>query len=130
MGVEKTYRPTVTGAAQTLAASGTIKAYPEVTVCTVTSTGVVFKLPPPMPGLEKTVVLDYTGATGNVTFANASTATVFNGSTANIITVSSSEEHAVIRFVGMSSAAYSAMWSVSPTTAAPGLAFAASTLTS
>ncbi|MDX2466305.1 MAG: hypothetical protein QNL12_03255 [Acidimicrobiia bacterium] len=113
---------------QALAATGNIKSYPPVTVCTITSTGAILTLPTPSAGLEKTVVLDYTGATGAAVIACATTAQGLNGSTANIISVSSSEEHAAVRLVGMSASAWSVLWSVTPTTAAPGIAFAASTL--
>lgn len=123
MGVEKTYRPTVSAAAQTLTATGNIKAYPEVTIVTATSTGVVTTLPTPQAGLQKTLVIDYTGATGPLTVASGSTATVFNGSTANVITVSSSEEHLGIRLVGVSKTAWSAM-----TSTGSGVTFAASTV--
>jgi hypothetical protein len=99
-----------------------------MTIITATATGLVYTLPAPVAGLSKRVLLDYTGATGNVTIACPTTIDGFNGSTANTITVSSSEEHAVFDFRGASTAAWSVMYSVTPTTAAPGIAFAASTV--
>jgi hypothetical protein len=123
MGVKKEYQPTVSGAAQALTATGDISAYPKVTVCTVTSTGVVLTLPAPQAGLEKRLAIDYVGATGVLTVAANSTSVLLNGSTANVIQVSSSEEHLGISLVGMSASAWSVM-----TSTGSGVTFAASTV--
>ncbi len=131
MGFEKAYRPTVTTPVEALGSTaGKIGTWPPVTVVTATATGLVYQLPPPQSGYIKNVVVDYVGATGSLTLANKSTGTVFNGSTGNIITVSSSQEHAVFQLTGISTAAYAALWSVSPTSALPGVAFSGSTVTS
>ncbi len=131
MGFEKAYRPTVTTPVESLGStSGKIGSWPPVTVGSATADSVVYQLPSPQSGFHKTVIIDFVGTTGDVVIANKSTATVFNGSTANIITVSSSQEHAVFDFVGISTAAYSVLWSVSPTSALPGVAFSGSTVTS
>jgi len=83
--------------------SGTLATY-GVSIITATATGLVYQLPTPAAGRPKFISVDYTGATGNLTFANASTATVFDGSTANVITVSSSEEHLSLQLVGLTTA--------------------------
>lgn len=127
MGVNKTYRAAVDTPAQALGTStGTqrIKAFPKVTVITSTDNVGVYQLPTPRSGLEKTVVVEFNGATGNLTIANKSSGTVFNGTTNNIITVSSSENLLVLSFVGVSSA----KWAVSASTGS-GVSFAASTIT-
>jgi hypothetical protein len=124
MGYIKDRRSRVTNSAQTLGTTGgTILAYPSVTVITATDTG-TFILPVPQPGLQKTIVIDYVGATGNISLVNQSTATVFNGSTANIITVSSSEDHLVAQLIGVTSA----QWAAYAGTTGGGLAFAGSTV--
>ena len=109
MGFEKTYRPTVTIPAETLGStSGKIGTFPPVTVITATATGLVYQLPIPKSGLQKTVIVDWTGDTGNVVLANVATGTVFNGSTSNIITVSSSQENVTILLTGISTSQWSA----------------------
>ena len=131
MGFEKDYRPGVTAPAETLGSTaGKVGTWPPVTVITATATGLVYQLPVPKSGSAKNVVVDYTGATGNLTLANKSTGTVFNGSTANVITMSSSQEHAVFQLTGVSTGQWAALWSVSPTSALPGVVFAGSTVTS
>jgi hypothetical protein len=121
MGFRKNRRAAITTPAQELGStSGTILAYPSVTVVTATATGLTYTLPTPQSGLQKTLVIDYTGATGNLTIAAASTGTVFNGSTANNITVSSSEEHLNLVFTGISQS----RWSVATSTGS-GVTFAA-----
>jgi len=131
VGFEKQYRPAVTTPVEALGSTaGKIGSWPPVTVVTATATGLVYQLPVPQSGYSKNVVVDYTGATGNLTLANKSTGTVFNGSTANVITMSSSQEHAVFNFTGVSTAQWAALWSVSPTSALPGVVFAASSVTS
>jgi hypothetical protein len=113
MGYAKEKRNIVTDPAQTLGSTGgTIQAYPTVTVVTATATGVVYTLPTPSAGLQKTVVIDYTGATGNVSVVNPTTAIFFNGSTANIITVTSSQEQAVIQLTGVSATQWAAVGSI------------------
>ncbi len=130
MGYEKQFRPSVTAPAETLGSTaGTMSGWPPVTVVTATATGLVYRLPIPHSGYVKNVVVDYTGATGVLSLVNASTATVFNGSTANIITVSSSDEHTVFTLIGISTSQWSAGWSVTPTTGVSGVTFAASTVT-
>lgn len=110
-----------------------------VTLITATATGLVYQLPTPARGRRKTVLIDYTGATGNLVIANKSTATLFNGSTANVIRVSSSEQHGFLTLVGVSTANWWAQWSVTPvltvstSTGASynsGFSFAGSTVTS
>lgn len=131
MGYVKTRRPEVSTPIETLGSTaGDIAPWPPVTVVTATATGLVYQLPVPQPGFEKTVIVDYTGATGNLTLANVSTGTVFNGSTANVITVSSSEEHAIVRLIGITTAQWAADWGATPTTAAWPVAYAGSTVTS
>jgi hypothetical protein len=126
MGFTKEQRATIGRPAQALGSTGgTIQATPPVSVLTSTATGVVYTLPTPQSGLQKTLVLDYTGATGSVTIANASTATVFNGTTANVITVSSSETTLVLNLVGVSQS----KWAVGSSTGS-GVTLAASTVVS
>jgi len=125
MGFEKKYRPTVWAKAESLGSTaGTIGTWPPVTVITATATGLVYTLPTPQSGLQKTIVVDYNGATGNLTLANASTGTVFNGSTANVITVSSSESHLNVQLTGVTTAQWSSI-----TSTGAGVSFAASTVT-
>ena len=124
MGYTKEQRATIGRPAQTLGSTGgVIEATPKVTICTNTATGVVYQLPTPQSGLEKTVILDYLGATGSVTFANKSTGTVFNGTTNNVITVSSSDDTLVLTFVGVSTT----KWAVSSSTGS-GVTLSASTV--
>lgn len=127
MGFDKDYRARLNTPAQELSTTtGTskIKAFPKVTVITSTDDTGVFQLPVPHSGLEKTVIVDFTGATGDLTIANPNTGIVFNGSTANVITVSSSEEHLVLSFVGISTG----RWAVSASTGS-GVTIAGSTVT-
>lgn len=110
MGVEKIKRPVVAGSiANYGSTSSQLSAADSLSVITATATGLVYTLPTPIGGVEFTVVVDYTGATGAVTIANKSTATTFNGSTANVITAASSEVHLNLRFVGISSSRYAVM---------------------
>lgn len=130
MGYVKTRRNTVNTPAENLGTTaGAIAAFPEVTVITSTAP-TVYQLPVPRSGLRKTVVVDFVTSTGDVTLANKSTATLLNGSTANVVTVSSSQEHAVFDLTGVTSGSWAVNWSVTPTTAVPGVTFAASTVTS
>lgn len=125
MGFEKLQRATIGRPAQALGSTGgLIQSTPPVSVLTSTATGVVYTLPTPQSGLQKTLVVDYTGATGALTIANASTATVFNGTTANVITVSSSETVLVLDLVGVSQS----KWAAASSTGS-GVTFAASTVT-
>ena len=73
-----------------------------MTVITATATGMVYQLPIPRSGLQKTVIVDWKGDTGDVVLANVSSGTVFNGSTANVITVSSSQQNVTITLTGIS----------------------------
>lgn len=102
--------------------AGNISAAP-LTIVTATATGLVYTLPTPEVGLRKRIVLDYTGATGSVTFANPTTAIFFNGSTANVITVSSSVEHLNIDLWGASAT----QWASIATTGS-GVTYAGSTV--
>jgi hypothetical protein len=104
--------------------SGTLSAYGH-SVITATATGLVYQLPVPFAGAQKFVSIDYTGATGNLTLANASTTTVFDGSTANIITAASSEEHLSLLLFGLSTSKWATIASTGN-----GIAFAGSTVTS
>jgi len=127
MGFNKTYRAELNTPVQELSTTtGTskIKAFPKVTVITSTDNTGVYQLPVPHSGLEKTVVVDFTGATGNLTIANPNTGIVFNGSTANVITVSSSEVQLVISLVGISTG----RWAASASTGS-GVTLAGSTVT-
>ncbi len=137
MGFEKQYRPTVTAPAETLGStSGKIGTWPPVTVIGATAAGLVYQLPVPRPGLQKTVVVDFSGATGNVTLANKSTGTVFNGTTFNVVTVSSSQNFKAFTLVGVSTSQWAVGWSEQPTTstgvgdALSYVRFAGSTVTS
>ncbi len=117
MGYEKQRRATISTPAQTLGSTGgTIKAFPPVTVCTATATGAIYTLPTPVAGLQKTVIVDYFGDTGGAVIVNKSTATVFNGTTFNIITVSSSQQMQAFYLTGVSSAQWACVWSEQPTT--------------
>lgn len=117
MGFEKLQRATISTPAQTLGSTGgTIQAFPPVTVCTATATGAIWVLPIPHAGLQKTVIVDYFGDTGGAIIANKSTATVFNGTTFNIITVSSSQQMQAFYLTGVSSAQWAVVWSEQPTT--------------
>ncbi len=127
MGYIKDYRARLNSPAQTLATTtGTskIKAFPKVTVITSTDNTGVYQLPTPHSGLEKTVVVDFTGATGNLTIANKTTSIVFNGTTANIITVSSSETTLILSLVGVSAT----QWAVASSTGS-GVTLSGSTVT-
>ena len=109
MGFKKDYRPRVTIPAETLwSTSGKIGTWPPVTVITATATGLVYQLPIPRSGLQKTVIVDWTGDTGDVVIANVSSGTVFNGSTANVITVSSSQQNVTITLTGISTSQWAA----------------------
>lgn len=137
MGFKKQYRPIVTIPAETLGStSGRIGTFPPVTVITATATGLVYQLPVPISGLQKTVIVDWTGDTGNVVLANVSSETAFNGSTSNIITVTSSQEHVVIHLTGVSTSQWAVLggvtaFSVSTSAAyASPISFVASTITS
>ena len=137
MGFVKQYRPTVTAPAETLGStSGKIGTWPPVTVITATATGLVYQLPVPHAGLQKTVVVDYTGATGNVTLANKSTGTMINGTTFNVVSMSSSQNFKAFTLVGVSTAKWAVSWSEQPTTstgigdALSYVRFAGSTVTS
>lgn len=104
--------------------SGDLATY-GVSIITATATGLVYQLQTPAAGRPKFISVDYTGATGNLTIANASTGTVFNGSTANVITVSSSEEHLSLHLIGLSTARWMAFSSTGS-----GISYAGSTVTS
>lgn len=126
MGFEKQRRATIGTPSQSLGSTGgTIKAFPKVSILTSTATGTVYQLPTPRAGLEKTLIVDYVGATGNLTIASKSTATVINGTTANVITVSSSDNTLVVSLVGASSAKWASV-----TSTGAGVTYAASTVTS
>lgn len=135
MGVEKQFRPLLTRGEQTWdtealgSTSGDIAQY-GLTVITATATGLVYQLQAPKLGDMKTISVAYTGATGNLTIANASTGTVFGGSTNNTMTVSSSADLTRIDLIGISTAAWQANWAAVPTTAVWKVAYAASTVTS
>jgi len=127
MGFDKERRPVISTPAQLLGTTeGTIDSWPPVTIITSTN-NVNFTLPTPQAGLQKTVVLDFTGATGDVQILCKSTATTFNGSTANALVCSSSQEHIVYNLVGITTARWSVGWSATPTTAAWPVSFAGST---
>lgn len=79
----------------------TLDAY-GLSIITATATGLTYTMAAPVAGVEKFVGIDYNGATGNLTIAQAATGVNLNGSTANIITVSSSESHLLLHFVGAS----------------------------
>lgn len=96
-----------------------------VNIITATATGLVYQLPAPKAGQPTWVSVDYTGATGNLTLANASTGTVFNGSTANVITAASSDVHLSVMLMGLTTARFMA-W----TSTGSGVSFAGSTVTS
>ena len=137
MGFKKDYRPRVTIPAETLGStSGKIGTWPPVTVITATATGLVYQLPIPRSGLQKTVIVKWTGDTGNLTIANKSTGTVFNGTSANVITVSSSQNFKAFNFVGISTSQWAVTWSEQPTTSSGSgdvlsfVRFAASAVTS
>lgn len=101
--------------------SHTIDASP-LTVITATDTG-TYVLPTPEAGLRKRIVVDYVGATGNLRIVNPTTSIFFNGSTANILTVSSSEVHLNIDLWGLSATQWAAM-----TSTGAGVTFAGSTV--
>ena len=125
MGFQKQYRPTITEPVESLGSTaGLIAAWPPITIVTATATGLVYQLPVPHAGQHKRVIIDYNGATGNLTIANKSTGTVFNGSTANVITCASSESHLNIDLIGMSTAQWSAV-----TSTGGGVTFSGSTVT-
>lgn len=112
MGFQKERRPVISTPAQLLSTTqGTIDSWPPVTVITSTD-NVNFTLPVPQAGLQKTIVLDFTGNTGDVLILANATATVFNGSTANSIVCSSSQEQVFVRLVGVSTSQWAAMGSV------------------
>ena len=116
MGYEKERRPVISTPTQLLGTTeGTIDSWPPVTIITSTN-NVNFTLPTPQHGLRKTIVLQFSGATGDVLILNGSTATVFNGSTANAIVVSSSQTHIWAELIGISTAKWALGYSVAPIT--------------
>ena len=109
MGFKKDYRPTVTTPAQTLGSTNSqIGSWPPVTVITCTATGIVYQLPKPVSGMVKHIIVDFNGAASTCAITANTTATFFNGSTHNSIRVSSSQSHANIMLVGITSAQWSA----------------------
>jgi hypothetical protein len=78
------------------------------TIITATATGLVYTLPAPKPGLVKFVSVNFTGQTDPLVIACQTTLQGFDGSTHNIITVTSSQEHGAFLFYGMSTAQWMA----------------------
>jgi len=116
MGYQKERRPVISTPAETLGTTeGTIGSWPPVTIITSTN-NVNFTLPTPQAGLRKTVVLEFSGATGDVLILNGSTATTFNGSTANAIVVSSSQTNVWCELIGVTTAQWALGYSVAPVT--------------
>lgn len=72
------------------------------TVITATKANMVFTLPAPVLGMEKFLVVDYTGNADDLVIACNATDKFFNLSTKNTIVVSSSVEHVVIDLYAMS----------------------------
>jgi hypothetical protein len=101
---------------------GTMTGAP-ITIITATDTG-HFVLPTPEVGLQKLVSIDFVGATGDLLIVNPSTLIVFDGSTANIMTVSSSQEHLTIKLTGASAT----RWLVETSTGS-GVTYSGSTVT-
>jgi hypothetical protein len=74
------------------------------TIITATAANMVYSLPTPLPGKIKWVSVNYTGNADDLIIACETTAQGFDNSTANIITVSSSQEHMNFLFYGLSTA--------------------------
>jgi len=105
---------------ESLGSTGGAMAEYGATIITATAANLVYSLPAPKAGLIKFVSVNYTGDADDLIIACETTAQGFDGSTHNIITISSSQEHLAFLFYGLTTAQWGVIRS-------PGRAAAAST---
>lgn len=93
-------------AQESLGSTGSAMAEYGATIITATAANMVFSLPAPQAGRIKWVSVDYTGNADDFIIATNATGVTFNGSSANNITVSSSQENLNFLFYGLSTSAW------------------------